>query len=167
MTIQKCQLHSLEEIPECAGLVGLIEQRARRVKRIMKRRISYLQKTLRRIMRDGQNPRTALVDGTNFTLLQAGDFVRVKSAQEIRSTLNNWNGLRGCAFMEEMVKYCGTTQRVLKRVDKFLHERDYLMRKCNHIVLLENVYCEGTRDFGKCDRSCLYFWREEWLERIE
>ena len=41
-----------------------------------------------------------------------------------------------------------------------------LFQKSNGIVILENVICQGTIDFGKCDRSCFYFWREEWLEKI-
>jgi hypothetical protein len=26
--------------------------------------------------------------------------------------------------------------------------------------------CQGTKDFGRCDRSCFFFWREEWLEKL-
>jgi len=29
------------------------------------------------------------------------------------------------------------------------------------------VYCQGTPDLGRCDRSCFYFWREEWLEKLD
>jgi len=98
--------------------------------------------------------------------LKPGDWVIVKSKEEIKETVNNWNQLKGCAFMEEMWPYCGTKQRVLKRVERFLDERDYLVKKCKGIVLLEGVMCQGTKDFGPCDRSCFYFWREEWLEKI-
>ena len=69
--------------------------------------------------------------------------------------------------MEEMWPYCGTTQKVFKRVEKFLDERDYLLKKCRGIVILEGIFCEGTKDFGQCDRSCFFFWREEWLEKID
>jgi hypothetical protein len=68
--------------------------------------------------------------------------------------------------MEEMWRHCGTTQRVYKRVERFMDERDYLVKRCKGIVILEGVMCEGTKDFGPCDRSCFYFWREEWLERL-
>ncbi|MGB9706866.1 MAG: hypothetical protein ACPLXP_02215 [Microgenomates group bacterium] len=98
--------------------------------------------------------------------LKPGDIVFVKSKDEIQKTLNNWNQLKGCAFMEEMWPYCGTKQKVLKRVEKFLDERDYLIKKCNGIVILEGVMCQGTKDFGPCDRSCFFFWREEWLKKI-
>ncbi|MEI8139868.1 MAG: hypothetical protein WCI03_08375 [bacterium] len=98
--------------------------------------------------------------------LKPGDKVRVRSREEIEATLNSWNQFKHCAFMEEMWPYCGTTQTVFKRVLKFLDERDYLVKKCSGMVILRDVICEGTRDFGPCDRSCFLFWREEWVERI-
>lgn len=68
--------------------------------------------------------------------------------------------------MEEMEPYCNTKQRVFKRVNQFLDERDYRLKKCQGILLLEGILCQGTRDFGPCDRFCFFFWREEWLERV-
>lgn len=69
--------------------------------------------------------------------------------------------------MEEMRPFCDTTQRVLKRVEKFLDERDYLIKRTKGIVLLDGVICIGTGDFGPCDRSCFFFWREEWLKKMD
>jgi hypothetical protein len=98
--------------------------------------------------------------------LNAGDFVRVRSLEDIQSTLNSFKELKGCAFIDDMKQYCGTVQRVLKPVERFLDERDYQVKKAKGILLLENNYCQGTLVFGRCDRSCLLFWREEWLEKI-
>jgi hypothetical protein len=98
--------------------------------------------------------------------LQAGDWVRVKSIEEIQSTLNRFKELKGCAFLEDMKQYCNTEQRVFKVLERFLDERDYQVKKAKGIVLLEGVFCQGTPVFGRCDRSCLSFWREEWLEKI-
>ncbi len=99
--------------------------------------------------------------------IQTGDRVRVRLREEIEATLNNWRQLKGCTFMPEMAAYCGTEQRVLKAMQRFVDERDLRVKKSSGIVLLEGVMCQGTADFGSCDRSCFYFWREEWLERIE
>jgi hypothetical protein len=101
------------------------------------------------------------------TLLQCGDFVRVRSVDDIKKSFDARNQLRGCVFMQEMYKYCGTTQKVFKRVEKFLNEQDFLIKKCKGIVILDGLFCDGTKRFGSCDRSCFYFWREEWLEKIE
>jgi hypothetical protein len=69
--------------------------------------------------------------------------------------------------MEEMWPYCGTTHRVLKKVNRFLDERDYLMKKCKSTFLLDGAICSGTKDFGACDRSCFFFWKEAWLEKLD
>jgi hypothetical protein len=99
--------------------------------------------------------------------LRAGDIVRVRTPDEIRSTLDSWHELRGCLFMQDMWQYCGTEQRVLKRVERFVDERDYRVKKAQGIVILEGLTCQGTPDYGRCDRACFYFWREEWLQRID
>lgn len=99
--------------------------------------------------------------------LKAGDLVRVRSREEIQATLDIWKELKGCLFMPEMWSYCGTTQRVLKSVERIVDERDYRVKRCRGVILLEGVICPGTELFGRCDRSCFFFWREEWLEKIE
>jgi hypothetical protein len=100
-------------------------------------------------------------------VLEAGDWVRVRSLDDIKSTLNNWRQLKGCAFMPEMAEYCGTVQRVLKPMKRFVDERDLRVKKSNGIILLEGVMCKGTAEFGSCDRCCFVFWREEWLEKMD
>jgi hypothetical protein len=99
--------------------------------------------------------------------LKQADVVRVKSRDEIQTTVDGWNELKGCLFMDEMRKYCGTTQRVFQRVERFVDERDYRVKKAGGVVLLEGLMCQGTTKYGRCDRACYYFWREEWLEKIE
>jgi hypothetical protein len=98
--------------------------------------------------------------------LKAGDWVRVRSWEEIQPLLDPFKETRGCAFLEDMRQYCGTNQRILKSMQRFLDERDYKVKKVNGVILLENVICHGTAAFGKCDRCCFLFWREEWLEKI-
>ena len=98
--------------------------------------------------------------------LSAGDLVRVRSLEEIRSTLDPFNELKGCAFLHNMEKYCGSTQRVFKTMTRFLDERDYKVKKVRGIVLLEGMFCDGTPVFGRCDRACFLFVREEWLVKI-
>lgn len=109
-----------------------------------------------------------LVDAVPVEHLKTGDRVRVKSEEEIRSTLNHLGQTRGCAFIADiMTPYCGSVQRVFKPMERFVDERDLRVKKCKGLVLLEGVMCEGTTVFGRCDRSCFMFWREEWLEKID
>jgi hypothetical protein len=105
--------------------------------------------------------------GPKPVALQGGDWVRVRSLEEIQATLNPWKELHGCAFLPYMVDYCGTNQRVLQRVERFLDERDYKVKKAKGVVLLEGAICKGTPVFGRCDRCCFLFWREEWLEKVK
>lgn len=162
---KRCQIHCVDSMSEPLHPAEVIAQRRNRLKRIVKRRLEYLRNWFDELKRMRRMEKTASpllkID------LKPGDLVRVRSSEEIKQALNRWNQLRGCSFMEEMWPYCGTTQRVFKRVEKFLDERDYLMKKCKGIVILEGVMCEGTKDFGACDRSCFFFWREEWLEKID
>jgi hypothetical protein len=95
-----------------------------------------------------------------------GNLVRVRSIGEIKSTLDPFNELKGCSFLPSMHQYCGTEQRVLKSMERFLDERDYKLKRTRGLILLENIFCDGTPVFGPCDRSCFLFWREEWLEKI-
>ena len=99
-------------------------------------------------------------------LLKAGDKVRVLSLDEIEATLDENRRTKGCGFMGIQVKYCGSVQRVFKSMERFVDERDFNVKNCKGMVLLEGVMCEGNEIFGRCDRSCLIFWREEWLEKL-
>ena len=95
-----------------------------------------------------------------------GDIVRVRSREEIQSTLDPFNMLKGCTFFHEMFDYCGTDQKVFKVMRNFMDERDYKYKKTRGIILLENNFCSGRSAFGECDRCCFLFWREEWLEKL-
>ena len=160
----KCQIHCMDSMSEPLASSAVALQRGNRLKRMVKRRLEYLQNWFEEI-RERKETKSQTAPAVQ-SLLQPGETVRVKTQEEIKETLNRWNQLKGCAFMEEMWPYCGTPQKVFKRVEKFLDERDYLVKRCKGIIILEGVLCEGTRDFGVCDRSCYFFWREEWLEKV-
>lgn len=99
--------------------------------------------------------------------MNQGDWVKVRSFNEIQAGLNSWRQLKGCTFMTEMAEYCGSIQSVYKVMETFVDERDYTLKKSKGIILLNGVMCGGTAEFGKCDRACLHFWRKEWLEKID
>jgi len=135
------------------------------VKKYLKRALTLFKSWYSKILH--QNNTSMEEENKSITIhLKAGDWVRVRSLEEIQKTLNTFNELKGCAFLEDMKQYCDTQQRLLKVMERFLDERDYQVKKAKGIVLLDGVYCQGTPVFGRCDRSCLSFWREEWLEKI-
>jgi hypothetical protein len=101
--------------------------------------------------------------------LAVGDVVRVRSAEQIRGTLDEQGGLKGCSFALGMYRYCGRELRVAKVVDRFFDEARWRMLKARNLVLLEGVHCDGSSipDTQGCDRMCFYFWRTEWLEKVD
>ena len=98
--------------------------------------------------------------------LQPGELVRVKSRKEIRDTLDRLGRNRGMAFTTDMVRYCGGTYRVARRVEKAVLEWSGEMRPFTNTVALEDVTCSGVA-LGCCGRQCYHLWREAWLERVD
>lgn len=165
MTTPDCQLTHLDQMHEPQSKLERLWQFRNRLWRIVRRRLDFAKNIFRNWMRERSVPSATLANKSSS--LQSGDQVRIKSEAKIRATLGNWNDLKGCIFMEEMWHHCGTTQRVFKRIGQFLDERDYQVKKVQGLVILEDVFCQGTVDFGPCDRSCFFFWREEWLDKLE
>ncbi|MGE0757385.1 MAG: hypothetical protein AB7O38_10205, partial [Pirellulaceae bacterium] len=99
-----------------------------------------------------------------------GDFVDVRSAEEILATLDERGSLRGLPFMPEMLDALGGRYRVSRRVEHFSFDGDELCGDessvrafaNNDVVILENVRCSGAAH-GQCKRGCTIFWRESWL----
>jgi hypothetical protein len=167
-----CQLPSVPRLS--TGVAESTEQSPiRRLKRMLavpwnyyvKRWLKRSYATVARLQ-EGTSMQKVSMDFAPAVPFKIGDLVRVRSREEINSTLDPFKELRGCAFLPDMYQYCGTQQRVFKSMQRFMDERDYKMKKVHGVILLENVICGGTPTFGACDRCCFLFWREEWLERI-
>ena len=172
MSINGCQLSRLPKIS-----IGVVRPEKQSIAKRTKRLLAvpwnrYAKQWLKRayytsLKRRGASPAQLIAKEFAPALpLVDGDSVRVRSSEEILSTLDPFKELKGCAFLPNMKEYCGTEQRVLKAMRSFLDERDYKVKKVRGVVLLENVICHGTPAFGTCDRCCFFFWREEWLEKI-
>jgi hypothetical protein len=98
--------------------------------------------------------------------LQPGEFVQVKSRQEIFATLDKKNRNRGLLFDSEMLKYCGGTFRVLKRVNQIVDEKNgKMLRMKSSCIILDGSACAA--DYHKlCPRAIYHYWREGWLRRL-
>jgi hypothetical protein len=96
--------------------------------------------------------------------LKVGDWVEVRSKQEILATLDNKGQLEGMPFMPEMFAFCGKKLQVYKRAHKTC---DTVFptrgRRIDRAVHLE-TRCDGLAH-GGCQASCLIFWKEAWLKR--
>jgi len=98
--------------------------------------------------------------------LKPGEWVKIKSEQEILATLDGNRRYKGLYFMGGMRNFCGQRVRVYKRAERILLESTEELRKMKNTVLLEGVMCDG-QDWAGCDRSCFYYWREAWLRRVK
>lgn len=110
-------------------------------------------------------PCTPALNGEETLGLRAGEWVRVKPASEILGTLDPRGRNKGLAFLPDQLRFCGQRLRVFKRVEKIFLEESRQLRKTRNTVLLEGALCDGA-GMG-CDRSCFYYWREAWLERVD
>lgn len=102
--------------------------------------------------------------------LQPGDWVEVKSAQQIAATITPNGFNRGMRYDPEMLKYCNERFRVQTRVMRLIHEKTGKMTDMKTpCIRLENVYCraELTETRLGCPRASSTYWREIWLKRVD
>jgi hypothetical protein len=97
---------------------------------------------------------------------KAGDWVEVRSREEILATLDDEGRLEGLPFMPEMLRFCGRRLRVFKRAHKTCDTVNKTGgRRLKGTVHLENVRCDGSAH-GGCQAACLIFWKERWLKHV-
>jgi len=99
--------------------------------------------------------------------LRPGDLVTVRSFPQISSTLDDSGSLDALPFLPEMLKYCGQTFRVRRRVNKLIQEGvGASMRRIKNVVLLDGTVCDGKAHDG-CQRACFPLWKLAWLKPAE
>jgi hypothetical protein len=90
-----------------------------------------------------------------------GELVRIRSADEILSTLDSDGTVDGLLFMPEMLQFAGREFRVRASAHKTCDGQAEI-RRMDNTVHLEGVRCDGGAHDG-CQAACPLFWREEWL----
>jgi hypothetical protein len=96
-----------------------------------------------------------------------GDWVEVRSKDEILQTLDSNGRLEGVPFMPEMFAFCGQKFRVFKSAHKTCDYsvEPYSCRKLPQTVHLE-TRCSGDAH-GGCQAACLLYWKTAWLTSVE
>lgn len=93
-----------------------------------------------------------------------GDWVEVRSKEEILRTLDAKGQLDGTPFMPEMFQFCGQRFKVYKSAHKtcdYSSAYPYRVRRLARTVHLE-TRCDGEAH-GGCQAGCLLYWKEDWL----
>ena len=97
--------------------------------------------------------------------LKVGDWVEVRSKEEILKTLDDKGQLDGTPFMPEMFRFCGQRFQVYKRAHKTC---DYTTSYPYHTRRLEGTVHLATRCDGEahdgCQAGCLLYWKQAWLK---
>jgi hypothetical protein len=94
-----------------------------------------------------------------------GDWVEVRSKEEILRTLDGEGRLDGMPFMPEMLAFCGKRFQVYKRAHKTCDTVFPVRgRRVDRAVHLD-TRCEGSAH-GSCQAGCLIFWKDAWLKRV-
>lgn len=95
-----------------------------------------------------------------------GEWVEVKTREEILRVLDYQGQTDGMPFMPEMFAFCGKRFRVQKRAhktcDTVFPTRGRRVRDAIHL----ETRCDGS-GHGGCQAGCLIFWNESWLKRID
>jgi len=98
--------------------------------------------------------------------LRAGDWVEVRSKDEILRTLDRRGQLDKMPFMPEMFDYCGRRLRVVSSAHKTCDTTSGTGgRRMVDAVHLEGARCAG-RDYEGCGAGCLIFWKMAWLKPV-
>jgi hypothetical protein len=99
--------------------------------------------------------------------LKAGEWVMVRSKEEILATLDARSRMEGMPFQPEMLAYCGKRFKVGKVAHKTCDTVNNTGgRAVPDAVHLEGVRCDGG-GHGGCQARCLMFWKEAWLARAD
>jgi hypothetical protein len=98
---------------------------------------------------------------------KAGDWVEVRSREEILRTLDGNGCLENMPFMPEMLRHTGKRFQVFKRAHRTCDTVDYVgglhLKRAVH---LEGLRCDGSAH-GDCEAVCLLFWKDAWLKKVD
>lgn len=97
--------------------------------------------------------------------MRSGDWVEVRSKEEILRSLDKDGRFEGLPFMPQMFEYCGRRFKVYKRAHKTCDTVNPVAgRRVANSVHLE-TRCDG-KAYGGCQAACLIFWKEAWLRPV-
>jgi hypothetical protein len=97
--------------------------------------------------------------------LRRGDWIQVRSLEEIQTTLAPGGKLEGLPFMPEMIQYCGRKFRVSRRADHIFLDRYCYVASLKNTVFLGDLRCDG-KAHDNCQMGCQLFWKEAWLKPV-
>ena len=119
---------------------------------------------------DAESPRrqSSMPDSTTATQrFNDGQWIKVKSAEEILKTLDGTGTTAGLPMMPEMLAMCGRSFRV-RVANKACVNADsvFIGGLSDTYVLQTDRRCDGS-GHGGCQMGCKFYWHATWLEPSE
>ena len=102
--------------------------------------------------------------GVPSMMLGVGEWVEVRSREEILATLDKNGRLEELPFMPQMFQYCGRRLQVIARAHKTCDVIAGEGRRLSEAIHLD-TRCDGEA-FGGCQASCLLFWKQAWVKKV-
>src|SRR5688572_8939586 len=97
---------------------------------------------------------------------KVGDWVEVRSLEEILPTLDADGALGGTPFMPEMVQFCGQRFPVHKSAHKGCDTVFPVRSRWFDDAVHLRTRCDGQAHDG-CQAGCLLYWKTAWLKRVD
>jgi hypothetical protein len=79
------------------------------------------------------------LNNSEFIKFETGKKIRIRSREQIRKTLDENNKPHGCYFIEDINKYCGTKNKILKKIDNIYDESNRITRKTSNTFLIDRL----------------------------
>jgi len=98
--------------------------------------------------------------------MKVGEWVEVRSKEEILATLDKNGRMEGLPFMPQMFQYCGQKFKVYKRAHKTC---DFVYTSSSRWLpngVHLDLRCDGLA-YGGCQHACLLYWKKAWLKWLE
>jgi hypothetical protein len=97
---------------------------------------------------------------------RVGDWVQVRSKEDILQTLDQQGRLDEMPFMPEMFEFCGQSFQIYKRAHKTCDTVFPIRGRRVHGTVHLATRCNGQAH-GGCQAGCLIFWKEAWLKPLD
>jgi hypothetical protein len=95
--------------------------------------------------------------------LAVGSYVNVRPLSDIHQTLDEDGSLDGLQWMPEMATYCGTRQKIVRRLTRICDDvSPGKFWSISDAYILSTGRCDGSSHDG-CQLRCALFWRDAWL----
>jgi hypothetical protein len=162
-----CQYTRMTSMGRAFNRIEEAEQFLMRIGPALGRRVSSYREKL--TGKRGKSRSGAPEAGENMKApIQEGELVRILPYERIKSTLDERGTYKGLGFLENAKQFCGGTYKVLKIPEFVLDQGGEKVNKCRNLIILEGPTCDGKGTVLEegCDRSCLHYWKTDWLEKV-